>query len=311
MLAGSPVLCAQTGAPIRLGILAGGNPRSAPFYVAFEKRLAELGYVEGRNLTIDFRWAAGDYDKLPAFMAELVRARCDLIFTSGPEAPIRAAKDGAGAIPVVMVAIDFDPVATGIVSSLRRPGGKVTGVSVQQLDLTAKRLELLRELVPQLKRVAVFADRNTRDQLRVAQDNARRLALSLQPVELGVPPDYETAFRTLRAGSAEALLMLMTPVLFRDREAVAALTREHRLPSIFGLAEYPEAGGLLSYGINISEEYRRGADYVDKVLKGANPGDLPVEQPTRFELVINLKTAKALGIKVPQTVLLRADRIIE
>lgn len=296
---------------IKVGILSAVNPRSAPWFEAFVKRLNELGYVEGQNLIIEFRNAEGKLDQLPDLAAELVRLRVDVI-VAGAARAIQAAKQATSTIPIVMAAVGHDPIALGFVASLARPGGNVTGVSALQPELTAKRLELLKEAVPKVSRIAVLWDTPASDQLRTAEGAARTLGIELQPLELRNPPyDFESAFRIAASGRAGALLVLLSPILARERGRIAELAVKHRLPAISALPEFAEAGGLMTYAANVVEMHRHAAIYVDRILKGARPADLPVEQPTRFEFVINLKTAKALGLTLPQSLFIRADRVIE
>jgi len=296
---------------VRVGFLASGSPRSAPLIGDFEERLRELGYVEGRNLTIDFRSAEGSVDRLPTLAAELVQLKADVIFTATAPA-VRAVKAASYTIPIVTLATDYDPIAAGFVSGLGRPGGSVTGLFLRQVELTAKRLGLLKEALPGTTRVIVFWDTFASDQLRTAETTARSLGLQLQLLELRSPPyDYESALRKAARGRAEALLGLAFPLMYRDRNEVAAAVLKTRLPGMFPFREVAEAGGLMAYGANLSEMYRSAAVYVVKILKGAKAADLPVEQPTKFELVINLKTAKALGLTIPPSLLQRADQVID
>jgi ABC-type uncharacterized transport system substrate-binding protein len=295
-----------------IGILSSGQTRSSPLYEAFERRLRELGYTDGRNATIEFRGADGRPARIVELTKELVRLKIDVLLTAGGEVALRAAKEATGTIPIVMVAVDTDPVAGGYVASLAHPGGNMTGVVLQQIDLTAKRLELLKEAVPRATRVAVLWDASAADQLKAAEATERPLGLQLQSVELRNPPyDFEGAFRTMSQGHADALFVLTTPLIFRERARIAGYAAKNRLPTAFAFREHVDAGGLLSYGVNFSDMFRRAAEYVDRILKGANPADLPVEQPTKFELVINLKTAKALGLTIPPSLLLRADEVIQ
>jgi putative ABC transport system substrate-binding protein len=296
----------------RVGMLNAAQPRSTSFIQAFEHHLRDLGYVEGQNLLFEFRTGEGQAERYPALAAELLRLPVDVLVVTGPEATLRAAKDATHTIPIVMVAIDYDPVARGYIAGLPRPGGNITGLFLQQLDLTGKRLELLKDVLPQLTRVAVLWDAFSADQLPVAEAAARGLGVQLHPLELRHPPyDYASAFSAAAAGRAEALLPLMSPVFFRERAPLLALAGTHHLPAIFGQRGFVEAGGLMAYGANLDNMYRRAADYVAKILKGTQPADLPVEQPVKFELVINLKTAQALGLTIPPIVLFRADEVIK
>jgi len=300
------------GRVARVGMLSAAQPRSASFIQAFEHHLRDLGYAEGQNLIVEFRTGEGKAERYSALAAELVQRRVEVLVASGPEAVLRAARDATRTIPIVMIAIDYDPIARGYVAGLPRPGGNITGLFFQQLELTGKRLELLKGALPQLTRVAVLWDAFSADQLPVAEVAARGLGVHLQPVELRQPPyDYASAFRAAAAGRAEALLPLMSPVFFRERAPVLELAGTHRLPAMFGQREFVEAGGLMAYGASFDEMFRRAAYYVDRILKGTKPADLPVERPTRFELVINRKTAQALGLTIPPSVLARADEIIE
>ncbi len=295
----------------RVGFPASGSPRSVPLVADFEERLRELGYIEGRNLTIEFRSAEGNVDRLPTLAAELVQLKANVIFTA--TAPgVRAVKAASSSMPIVTLATDYDPIAAGFVSGLGRPGGNVTGLFLRQVELTAKRLSLLKEALPATTRVAVFWDTFATDQLRTAEATARSLGLQLQPLELRSPPyDYASALEKAARGHAETLLGLAFPLMYRDRNEVAAAVLKTRLPGMFPFREVAEAGGLMAYGANLSEMYRSAAVYVVKILKGAKAADLPVERPTKFELVLNLKTAKALGLTIPPSLLQRADQVIE
>ncbi len=302
----------QPGRVVRIGILNQFSPRSAPWYQAFERRLRELGYVEGRNLAIEFTTAPGQADRLPDLAAELVSLKVDLILTAGPEAGLRAASQATSTIPIVMIAIEYDPVALGFVAGLARPGGNITGLSLFSRELTAKRLELLKQAVPKLTRVAVLWHTLAADQFRATEDAARSLDVQLQSVELQGPPfDFERAFSAAVRGRAGAILVLGSPRFFPERARIAEMALKHHLPTSFQRPQYAEAGGLMAYAVDFNDMYRRAAEYADKILKGAKPADLPVEQPTRFELVINLKTAKALGLTMPQSILIRADHVVQ
>jgi len=313
-LAGALAAPLATGAQqtnmYRIGFLAAANPRSAPYFQAFEQRLRELGYVEGQNLVIEFRNAEGRLDRVPALAADLVRLHVNVIVVAALDAT-RAAKQATTAIPIVMVAVNYDPIALGFVASLARPGGNVTGLFFLHLDLTAKRLALFKEMLPTINRVAVFSDAFTVDQLRTLETGNRSLGLKLQPLELRNPPDLEDAFRVVTRSYAEGLFVLESALIYRARIEIAQLGLKNRLPTSFAFREYVDAGGLVAYGVSFSDMFRRAAEYTDKILRGANPGDLPVEQPAKFELVINTKTAKALGLTIPPSLLARADHIIE
>ena len=295
----------------RLGILALRSTR-LPQYALFRQALWDLGYQSEVTLSIEERAADGKAERLPNLAVELVRSNVDVILASGPEATLQAARQATSTIPIVMVAIDYDPVALGYVASLSRPGGNVTGLFFQQLELTAKRLELLKEAVPSVARVAVLWDSHSADQWKVVQIAARALGIQLRSVELRNPPyDFERAFELASRDGTRAVLALMSPVFFSERARMATLAARNRLAAMFGLREWAEAGGLMAYGPNISHMFVRAAGYVDKILRGAKPAELPIEQPTKFELVINRKTAKALGFTIPQSLLLRADQVIE
>jgi len=297
---------------VRVGMLSAAQPHSASFMQAFEKRLRDLGYIEGQNLILEFRTGEGKAERYPALAAELLQRHVDVLVASGPEAVLRAARDATHTTPIVMVAIDYDPVARGYIAGLPRPGGSITGLFFQQLELTGKRLELLKDALPQLTRVAVLQDTFSADQLPAAERAARELGVHLQSVELREPPyDYASAFRSAAAGRAEALLPLMSPVFFRERTRILELVGTHRWPAIFGQREFADAGGLMAYGVSFDELFRRAADYADRILRGAKPADLPLEQPRRIEFVINRKTAQALGPKIPEWVFIRADVVSE
>jgi putative ABC transport system substrate-binding protein len=301
----------QAGKPYRVGILSTGNARPAAIFQAFEQRLRELGYVDGQNLAIEFRNAEGKTDRLPGLAAELVRLNADVVVVATDPAT-RAVKEASAKIPIVMVSVNYDPVELGYIASLARPGTNITGVLFLHRELTGKRFELFKEMLPAVKRVAVLSDPLAAEQLSAVQAANRSMGLTLQTLELGKPSyDFDGAFRAAARSRAEALLVLTTPVLFRERSKIAQLALKHRLPTSFAHSEHVEAGGLMSYGPNFPEMWRFAAVYVDKILKGAKPADLPVEQPTKFELVINLKTAKALGLTIPPSLLLRADHVID
>ena len=295
----------------RVGMLAGAS-RSAVQWGAFEHRLRELGYVEGQNLVLEFLSAEGHVERFPDLAAALVQRNLDVIVVPSAQPALRAARQATSTIPIVMIAIDFDPIAQGYIAGLARPGGNITGLVLQQLEVTGKRLEVLKDVVPQLTRVAVLWDTFSADELPAAEAAARRVSVKIQPIELRSRPyDYASAFGSATAGRAEAVLPLTSPVFFLDRARLVALLETHRLPAIHHQREFVIAGGLMAYGASINEAFRRAADYVDRILRGAKPADLPVEQPTKFELVINLKAVKAFGLTIPQSVLTRADEIIQ
>jgi len=279
---------------------------------AFRQGLHELGYVAGENIVIEWRWAEGEFDRLPVLATELVRLSVEIIVTGGSTST-GAAKKVTTTIPIVMAQTN-DPVGSGFVASLARPGGNVTGLSNFARELSGKRLELLKAVVPKLSRVAVFGDSTTpgnAQALRETELAARALKVQLQYLDILGPKGIETAFREASKGRADAVIVLVAPALVSQRRQMAELAVKNRLPAAYGAEEFVEHGGLMSYGVSVSDLYRRAATYVDKILKGAKPGDLPIEEPTKFELVINLKTAKALGLTIPQSVLGRADQVIE
>jgi len=300
-----------SGHVVRVGMLNTGQPRSASFVQAFESRLRELGYSEGQNLVFEYRTAEGHAERLPDLAAALVQLHLDVLVATGPEAALRAARQATSTLPIVMVAIDYDPIARGYIAGLPRPGGNITGLFLQQLELTGKRLEILKNALPELRRVAVLWDAFSADQLPVAEAAAQEVGVQLQPIELRHPPyDYASALSTAAAGRVDAVLPLMSPVFFRERVSLLEWLDTHRLPAIFGQREFVGAGGLMAYGASFDAMFRRAADYVDRIVKGTKPSDLPVEQPITFELVLNFKTAKALGITFPPTLLIRADEVI-
>ena len=292
----------------RVGILATANPR---IYDESIDGLRRLGYVQGQNLTLEIRSAQGEVERLPNLAAELVVAGVDVIIAGGTEASVRAARQATTTIPIVVIAIDYDPIAKGYGASLARPGGNVTGVFLQQLELSAKRMALLRETVPKLSRVAILWDPSAADQFKAANSAARSLGIRVQSLEIRNPAGLPGAFAMAARERADAVFVVTTAVFFRERIQVSKLAVESRLPAVYPLREYAEAGGLMSYGTNLPEMFRRAAVYVDRIFKGAKPGDLPMEQPTKFELVINLKTARALGLMIPPSLLQRADQVIE
>jgi len=295
-----------------IGFLSGDFPTpSSARYEIFRRRLRELGYVEGKNIVIEHLWAEGKLDRFPALAAELVRLKVDVIVTWGSTAT-RAAKEATNTIPIVM-ANDADPVASGVVASLARPGGNITGFSTLSPELSGKRLELLKEIVPKLSRVAVLgASTSTSSALALKETElaAGALKLKLQYLDVLDPKDIETAFRAAGKARADAVLTLPTTVLYSQRKQIVDLAVKSRLPAIYPQTEYTEVGGLVSYEPNLADMWRRAATYVDKILKGTKPADLPVEQPMKFEFVINLKAAKAIGLTIPPNVLVRADKVI-
>jgi putative tryptophan/tyrosine transport system substrate-binding protein len=276
---------------------------------AFRQVLRELGYTEGKTIVIEYRYAEGKLDRLPALVAELVRLKVDIIVSGGPQVT-HAAKEATGTIPIVM-GFDYDPVGNGLIASLARPGGNITGLSTLAPEISGKQLELLKEIVPRLSHVAVLQTVPRAQVLKEMELAAGALGVKLQYLDVRGPKDIETAFREARKARADAVVVLASPILESARAQVADFAAKDRLPTIYHVAEFVEAGGLMSYGVSFIDLYRRAATYVDKILKGAKPADLPVEQPTKFELVINLKTAKKIGLTIPPNVLARADKVIK
>ena len=295
----------------RIGFQSAASPLAmTPRADAFRQELRELGYVEGKNIIIEWRYADGKLDRLDEFAAEFVRLKVDVIVTAAPSST-RAAKKATSTIPIVM-AWDNDPVANGFIASLARSGENITGLSSLAPEITGKQLELLKETVPRLSNVAVLRTSNLPggQVLRDAEPAAKAFKVELQYLDVGGVKDIETVFRQARKGRADAVLVLASPILESYRTEVAAHALKNRLPTMFWASENVEVGGLMSYGANVADLYRRAALFVDKILKGAKPADLPVEQPTKFEFVINLKTAKQIGLTIPQRVLARADKVI-
>ena len=296
----------------RIGFLSATSPSTISARTdAFRQGLRDLGYVEGKNIVIEWRYAEGKMDRLPDLASELVRLKVDIVVTGGPAAT-RPAKEATVSIPIVM-AFDTDPVGNGLVASLARPGRNITGLSVLAPELSGKQLELLKEIVPKLSRVAFIgssSEPGVTQALRETKLAAGVLGVRLQYLEIRDSGDIATAFQETRKAHAQALLILQLPILASQRAHIADLALKNRLPAIYGQPEYMDVGGLLYYGASINDMFRRAATYVDKILKGTKPADLPVEQPTKFELVINLKTAKEMGFTIPQAVLYRADRVI-
>jgi putative ABC transport system substrate-binding protein len=304
----------QAGKVPRIGYLRATSPSDRPPPLdAFRQRLGELGWVEGQNIVIDYRFAEDRLDRLPDLAAELVRLKVDIIVSTGTQG-VTAAKNATETIPIVMIGVR-DPVGTGLIASLARPGGNVTGVSGGAgLEIVAKQLELLKETGPNIRRVAILSNpANAYHQLAISEVNvaARSLGVQLQLLEARGPNEFDGAFAAMVKERVGALLVLSDAVFNSHRTRLADLAARSRLPAAYGVRGSVEAGGLMSYGPSFLDFYRRSAAYVDKILKSAKPADLPVEQPTKFALVINLSTAKALGLEVPPTLLARADEVIE
>jgi putative tryptophan/tyrosine transport system substrate-binding protein len=303
---------AQQAAKIpRIGYLGGGSAELEKVWLdAFLRGMRELSYVEGKNIVVERRYAAGQYDQLPRLAAELVRLKVDVILAASTPVA-HAAKSATPVIPIVMVVAD--PVGTGLVSSLAKPGGNLTGLSDFHGDLITKRLELLKEVVPSASRIVVLLNPGNPScslQMKDLTAAASPLGVTLFSLEAKEPDDIARSFQTMRKQRSEALLVCGDRMLNTHRGQIFDLANKSRLPAIYTTREYADAGGLMSYGASFPDLYRRAATYVDKILKGAKPADLPVEQPTKFELVINLKTAKQIGLTIPPNVLARADRVI-
>ena len=301
----------------RIGILMSGPPEQQPYRAvvdAFRQRLRELGYVEGQNIAIEYRSADGKIERYPGLAAELVRLKVDLIL-AGPTPAALAAKQATSTIPIVAVAMG-DPVGDGLVASLARPGGNITGLTFLGPELVAKRLQLLTEAVPGVSRVALlhpgaFGEPTMRGVLKETEVAARALGVQLQLVEARGPNDFDSAFSAMTRERAGALIVFPSTLLFAHQRRIVDLATKSRLPAIYPAREFVDAGGLMAYGASLRDNFRRVATFVDKILKGAKPADLPVEQPTKFELVINMKTAKALGLTIPQSMFIRADEVIQ
>ena len=305
---------AQQGGKVpRVGILWGyPPPLASAFADAFRQGLRGLGYVEGRNILLEERWADGTSDRLPALAAELVRLNVDVIVTASTPA-VQAAQQATKTVPIVMTLVS-DPVAAGVVASLARPGGNVTGLSLMHPELSGKRLALLKEVIPKLSRVAVFWSSSTgsyRLVLSETETAARALGVQLQPVEVRGPTDVDRGFSAITRERVGALVVLPDPLFRNQQRQILDLAAKSRLPAMYWSRDLVEAGGLMAYGANLPDVFRQAANFVDRILKGAKPGDLPIEQPATLELVINLKTAKALGLTIPPSLLLRADHVVQ
>lgn len=300
------------GKTLRLAWLGAIDSRPEPYSRAFMRRLKERGFEEGRNLIVDFRHAGGALETLPRLAAQMAEARPDVYFVGGVEAALSAVKSVGGDAPVVIAATDYDPVSTGHITSLARPGGRVTGVTLMQSVLPAKRLELLRELLPQARRIGVFSTAATTGQLEVTREAARRLGLTLQVFEFRHEPfDFAGAFAEAARSKCDALVILGSALFVPSRRRIGELAATSKLPTMLHSSLWVDVGGLMSYGFSFVDIYERAADQVAALLRGAKVADVPVEQGSKFELAVNLRTARAMGLTVPQSILLRADRVIE
>ena len=305
----------QASKVARIGFLAANLGANTHLHEAFRQGLRDLGYVEGRNLVLEYRDAEGKLEQLPALAAELVALKVDVIVTGGGTPTALAAKQATRTLPIVFASAP-DPVMDGLVTSLARPGGNVTGSAALSPELVAKCLEQLKQAVPGVSRVAVLwhpgaaGESTGKDMLKSVEGAARALEVRLQLVEAQGPADFDRAFSDMTRARAQALTVLPSVMFFSERRRLAGLAAKNRLPAVYAQREFIDAGGLMAYGANLADLFRRAATYVDKILQGAKPADLPVEQPTKFELLINLKAANALGITIPQSVLARADEVI-
>jgi putative ABC transport system substrate-binding protein len=305
----------RTGTTPRVGFLFPGSlsePRTRSYVEAFRQGLRELGYLEDQNIRIEFRWAEEGYERLPVLAAELARLKVDVIVAATVPA-IKAAKEATKTIPIVM-AIVVDPVTTGLVANLGRPEGNLTGLSMMAPDLVGKQIEMVKEVIPRVSRVALLwnpANVGNAAQLRAAEEAARVLGVRLQALEARGPREVDSAFLAMTKERAEALVVLVDSMLTSNGGRIIDLARKHRLPAVYGVTHLAKAGGLMAYGVDVLHLWRRAATFVDRILKGAKPGELPIEQPTKFELVISLKTAQALGLRIPPALLVRADQVIE
>jgi putative ABC transport system substrate-binding protein len=307
-----PLAARAEDAPrVRVG-WALGVPEASPQIVAFERRMAELGYVKGQNLAMEYIYTEGRPDRYAEATQELLRRKIDILIAAGTESALKSATAATQTVPIVMTAIDYDPVALGYVTSLARPAGNVTGFFFQQIELTVKRLQIFKDAFPDMRAATVFWDRNSADQLRAASNASAGMALRLEGVEFRDPPyDYERGIDGVSPDARHFLIVLTSGLFIGDRARIAAFALNRGMASMFSNRIEANAGGLMSYGPNLVIIYARVAEYVDRIARGARPMDLPIEQPTKFELVLNLKTAKALGLAIPPTFLVRADEVIE
>jgi len=302
----------QVGKVPRIGILVPGSsalPTSPAYHDSFRQGLRDLGYSEGKNIYIEIRYAEGKQDRLIDIATQLVKLKVDVIVTA-TRPGVLAAKNATSAIPIVFAAVG-DPVRAGLVSSLARPGGNITGLSIIETQLFGKRLELLKETSPKISRVALFRDAAARETVSEMKATAAALGLQLQSLKVGSAKDFDGAFEAILRERAQAFTATASPVISINQQRIVAFAAKNRLPAIYPYSESIYAGGLMFYGVSFSDLFRRAATYVDKILKGAKPADLPVEQPTKFDFVINLPTAKQIGLTIPPNVLARADRVIK
>ena len=302
----------QPASPKRIGVLSFIFSPESKEALAFRQALHDAGYVEGRDVVVEWRTASGDYDRLPQAIADLVKSKVDVIVVDGT-LTTRAAKRETSTIPIIM-ALAADPVGSGLVANLAHPGGNITGLSTMLVELSGKRLQLLKEMLPRLTRVAVLWNPDTPFGAKVVEElktAAPAMSIELNFVGARTPKEIGPAFSAVGRARAQALYIIPDPLFLNHRPTLFQLALNARLPAIYPQRAYTDDGGLMSYGPNFAEMFRRSAWYVDKILKGATPGDLPIEQPTQFELVVNLKTAKALGLTIPESILLRADEVIQ
>jgi putative ABC transport system substrate-binding protein len=304
---------AQQPKPIpRIGILTGASVSATPLFEAFRRGLKDLGYEEGRSIDLDFRFAKGQFDRFPALAAELVKLNVDVIVTDGGNTAPSAARNATRSIPIVM-AVSGDPVKGGLIESFARPGGNVTGLTLLATELSGKRVELFKEAVLQTRRLAVLRNRanlTSDDYYREAQMAAQTVGVKTQLVDVQNPADLGPSLKSLLPNLPHGLMSLPDAMLWNNRRPIIDFSNKQRLPTIFPEREFTDDGGLMSYGPNVADNFYRAATYVDRILKGAKPADLPVEQPTKFEFFINLKTAKQIGLTIPPNVLVRADKVI-
>jgi putative ABC transport system substrate-binding protein len=301
----------QPAKVIRIGILSPAGSPSTKGFDAFCDGLRELGYIDGVNIGIEYRLTAGDYDRLPAMAADLVRLPVDVIVTD-TQRSAHAAQEATRTIPIVAATAGADPVAAGLAASLAHPGGNLTGFTSGDIELSGKRVQLLKETLPGVSRVAALRNpANPLSSLQATEASARALGLQLRPIAAAGPDEIAAGVEAAVGDGAEALVVLPDAMFWNERRRIVTLAAQHKLPAIYEEREYTNDGGLISYGRDVSEQFRQAAGYVEKILKGAKPADLPIQQPTKFELVVNLKTAQALGLTIPYSILMRADEVIE